>query len=46
MVFMARHKIIWNNFEQALLGPKGEGQDARNNLQLSVITVFYLAVNI
>jgi hypothetical protein len=24
-------KIVWNNFKQALPGPKGEGQEARNN---------------
>ena len=32
MSFMARHKIVWNDFIQALLGLKGEGQDARSNL--------------
>ena len=25
--FMAKHKIAWSDFEQALLGPKGEGHD-------------------
>jgi len=35
MFFMAWHKIVWNDFEQALLGPQGEGQDARSNLILS-----------
>ena len=34
---IARHKIVWNDFEQALLGPQGEGQDARSNLQKSAI---------
>jgi len=24
-------KIVWNDFKQALPGPKGEGQEARNN---------------
>ena len=30
-------KIEWNDFEQALLGPQDEGQDARSNLQKSAI---------
>jgi len=29
------HKIVWNDFEQALLDPKGEGQEARSNLYKS-----------
>ena len=27
-----RYKIVGNDFEQALLGPQGEGQDALNNV--------------
>ena len=34
---MTKHKIVWNDFEQALLGPKGEGQEARSNLQKNAI---------
>ena len=30
----SRHKIVWNDFEQDLLDPKGEGQDARSNLMM------------
>jgi len=25
---MTRHKIVWNDLEQALLDPKGEGHDS------------------
>jgi len=32
-----KHKIVRNDFEQALLGPKGEGQEARSNLQKAAI---------
>ena len=27
---MAKHKIVWNNFKQALPGPKGEGHDCKD----------------
>jgi len=29
-----KHKIVWNDFEQVLLGLKSEGQEARSNLKL------------
>ena len=42
----ARHKIVRNDFEQALLGPKGEGQEARSNLQKSGIRYEIAAVTL
>ena len=37
--YRARHKIVWNDFEQALLGPQGAGQGARSNLMLDALSL-------
>lgn len=43
---MVKHKIAWSDFEQALLGPKGEGQEARSILQKSAVNYEIATVTI